>query len=112
MSQAPFARVASVVEVPDGEIRGYELEAGHVAIAHLEQEVFAFADECPEDGCALSDGELDEAADAVVCPCDGSAFDLRTGEPVGGPAVDRLTTYQVRVSEGWIEIGPEIGGRG
>jgi 3-phenylpropionate/trans-cinnamate dioxygenase ferredoxin subunit len=112
VNDRPFVRVAGVVEVPDGEIRGYDLSAVRVAIAHVEQEVFAFADECPDDGCALSEGVLDEDADAVVCPCDGSAFDLRTGEPVSGPAVDRIAVYRVRLSEDWIEVGPEIGGGG
>jgi 3-phenylpropionate/trans-cinnamate dioxygenase ferredoxin component len=112
VNDAAFVRVAAIVEVPEGEIRGYELPVGHVAVAHLEQELFAFADECPGDGCALSDGDLDEIADAVMCPCDGTAFDLRTGEPVSGPSPDRVALYRVRISEEWIEVGPEIGGRG
>ena len=112
MSDPAFVRVAAIVEVPEGEIRGYELAARHIAVVHLEQDVFAFADECPGDGCALSDGDLDELADAVVCPCDGTAFDLRTGEPVAGPTADRVARYHVRVSEDWIEIGSEIGGPG
>lgn len=112
MTGIAFVRAAAVVEVPEGEIRGYELPVGHVAVARLEHELFAFADECPGDGCALSDGELDELADAVVCPCDGTAFDLRTGEPMSGPTVDRLPLYQVRVAEDWIEVGREIGGTG
>jgi nitrite reductase/ring-hydroxylating ferredoxin subunit len=90
VNDVAFVRIAAVVEVPEGEIRG----------------------ECPGDGCSLSDGELDELADAVVCPCDGTAFDLRTGEPVTGPTGDRVTLYQVRVVEDWIEVGPEIGGSG
>ena len=112
MNGVAYVRIASIVEVPDGEIRGYELAAGHVAVAHLEQELFAFGDECPGDGCALSDGELDDLADAVVCPCDGTSFDLRTGEPVSGPTPDRVPLYHVRVSDDWIEIGPQIGGTG
>jgi 3-phenylpropionate/trans-cinnamate dioxygenase ferredoxin subunit len=112
VSEASFVRVGAIVEVPDGEIRGYEVPGGHVAVARLERELFAFADECPGDGCPLSDGELDGIADAIVCPCDGTAFDLRTGEPMAGPTADRLPLYLVRVSEDWIEIGPEIGGTG
>jgi 3-phenylpropionate/trans-cinnamate dioxygenase ferredoxin subunit len=112
VNDVAFVRIAAVVEVPEGEIRGYDLPTGHVAVARLEHELFAFADECPGDGCSLSDGELDELADAVVCPCDGTAFDLQTGEPVTGPTGDRVTLYQVRVVEDWIEVGPEIGGSG
>jgi 3-phenylpropionate/trans-cinnamate dioxygenase ferredoxin subunit len=42
----------------------------------------------------------------VICQGDGSEFDLRTGEPLEGPAVDRVPIFAVRVVDGWIEIGP------
>jgi 3-phenylpropionate/trans-cinnamate dioxygenase ferredoxin component len=107
-----FARVASAVEIPEGELRGYELPLGRVALGRVEQEVFALTDECPSDGCSLSEGTLDEVNEAVICPCDASAFDVRTGEPVDGPAVDPVAVLRVRVEDGWVEVGPEIGGRG
>jgi 3-phenylpropionate/trans-cinnamate dioxygenase ferredoxin subunit len=107
-----FARIAALAEVPDGELRAYDLPAGRVAVGHIENELFAFADECTHEGCSLSEGELDEEADTVVCPCHGSAFDLRSGEPVEGPAEDPVPVYQVRVLDGWIEVGPQIGGEG
>lgn len=107
-----FVRVASAVEIPEGELRAYELPDGRVAVGRFEHEVFALADECPGDGCWLSEGSLDEANEAVVCPCDASAFDIRTGEPVGGPAVDPVAVRRVRASDGWIEVGPTIGGSG
>lgn len=105
-----FVRVASLAEVPDGELRAYDLTVGRVTIAHLENEVFAFGDECTHEGCSLAEGELDEMADTVVCPCHGSAFDVRNGEPVKGPAEDPLPVYPVRVTDdGWIELRP-VGG--
>jgi 3-phenylpropionate/trans-cinnamate dioxygenase ferredoxin component len=107
-----FVRVASAVEIPEAELRGYELPDGRVAVGRVEQEVFALGDECPGDGCSLSEGSIDEVNEAVVCPCDSSAFDVRTGEPVDGPAVDPVPVRRVRVEDGWVEVGPEIGGRG
>jgi nitrite reductase/ring-hydroxylating ferredoxin subunit len=113
VSDAPgFVRVASAVEIPEGELRGYELDDGPVVVGRIEQAVFALLDECPADGCVLSDGALDEVAETVVCPCDTSAFDVRSGEPVDGPAVDRVPVRRVRVQDGWVEVGPEIGGDG
>ena len=97
-----FIRVAALAEVPDGELRAYELPAGRVAVAHMENEVFAFGDECTHAGCSLSEGELDEDEDTVVCPCHGSAFDVRTGEPLRGPAVDPVPLYHARLED---EIG-------
>jgi 3-phenylpropionate/trans-cinnamate dioxygenase ferredoxin component len=107
-----FTRVGALAEVPEGELRSYELPACRVAIAHLENDVFALGDECTHEGCSLAEGELDDAADTIVCPCHGSAFDLRNGEPVEGPAEDPVPVFVVRVVDGWIEVGPQAGGEG
>lgn len=107
---ADYIRVASLAEVPEGELRGFELATGRIAVAHVENELFALGDECTHEGCLLSDGEIDESADTVVCACHGSAFDLRTGEPVEGPAQDPVPTFPVRLVEGWIELVPIAAG--
>jgi 3-phenylpropionate/trans-cinnamate dioxygenase ferredoxin component len=110
--QTSFLRIASLAEVPDGELRSYDAPAGRVVVAHVEQELFALADECPGDGGSLGEGELGAQEDSVICRGDGSEFDLRTGEPLDGPAVDPVRTFAVRVDDGWIEIGPPAeGGR-
>ena len=81
-----FVRIASLAEVPDGEMRAYDLVAGRIALAHVENELFAFGDECTHEGCSLAEGALGAQEDTVVCPCHESEFDLATGEPVKGPA--------------------------
>jgi 3-phenylpropionate/trans-cinnamate dioxygenase ferredoxin subunit len=101
-----YERVASLAEVPEGELRAYDLPGGRVALVHVEQELFAITDECPHDLASLADGELGSDEDSVICPGDGSEFDLRTGEPLEGPAVDPVTVFPVRERDGWIEIGP------
>lgn len=108
--QGGFVRIASLAEVPEGELRSYGSPAGRVAIVHVEQELFAIADECPADGASLAEGELGRSEDSVICPDDGSEFDVRSGEPLEGPAVDRLPVYAVRLIDGWIEIGPRTEG--
>jgi nitrite reductase/ring-hydroxylating ferredoxin subunit len=105
-----FQRIASLAEVPEGELRAFDLPAGRVAIAHVEQELFAIADECPQDQASLADGELGRDEDSVICPSDGSEFDLRSGEPVGGRAMDPVRVFLVRERDGWIEIGPPAEG--
>lgn len=100
-----FQTIASLAEVPEGELRAFDLPQGRVAIVRVEQEVFAFGDECTHEGCSLAEGELGEQEESVICPCHGSEFDLRTGEPLEGPATDPVPVYAVREREGWIEIG-------
>lgn len=100
-----FVRVASIAEVPEGEMRAFELPVGRVAIVHIENELFAFADECTHMGCSLAEGTLGGNEESVVCPCHGSEFDLRTGEPIEGPATDAVARYAVRLTDEWVELG-------
>jgi 3-phenylpropionate/trans-cinnamate dioxygenase ferredoxin subunit len=99
-----FIRVAAFAEVPDGEVRAYDTPAGRVAVAHVENRLFAFGDECTHAGCSLAEGELDDRQATLTCPCHGSAFDVETGEPVEGPAVDPVPVFLVRVEDAWIEV--------
>jgi 3-phenylpropionate/trans-cinnamate dioxygenase ferredoxin subunit len=99
-----FIRVASLAEIPDGEVRAFETPAGRVAVAQVENQLFAFGDECTHAGCSLSEGTLDDRSATVECPCHGSVFDVETGEPVEGPAVDPVPTYSVQTDGGWVEV--------
>jgi 3-phenylpropionate/trans-cinnamate dioxygenase ferredoxin subunit len=107
-----YQRIASLAEVPEGELRAFDLAGAHVAVVHVEQELFAIADECPSDLSSLAEGELGRDEDSVICPGDGSEFDLRTGEPLEGPAVDPIAVFPVRERDGWIEIRYEAEGSG
>ena len=104
-----FVRVGSLAEVPEGELRPYEVPTGRVAVAHDESRIFAFADECTYGGCSLSEGSFDDRLARVTCSRDDSVFDAETGEPLDGPARDPLAIYLARVVEGWIEIATAPG---
>ena len=43
-----FIRVGSIAEIPEGEIRAFDLPAGRVAVVHVEARLFAFADPVAE----------------------------------------------------------------
>lgn len=103
-----YLRVASVAEVPEGAVRAFEAPWGRVAVARVDDDVFAFADACTHASCSLAEGELTGAEDAVTCPCHGSVFDLRSGEPLDGPATDPVAIHAARVRDGWIEVGPPL----
>ena len=104
-----FIRVGTLAEVPEAEMRAYDVPTGRVAITHIEYRLFAFGDGCTHAGCSLSEGKLDEHAATVKCPCHDSVFDIETGEPIEGPAQDPLPVYAVREVDGWIEIASEPG---
>ncbi len=105
-----FVRVGALAEIPDGELRAFETPAGRVAVAHVENRLFAFGDDCTHAGCSLADGELDDREESVKCPCHGSVFDVASGEPTEGPAADPVPVFRVRTVDGWVEVLPESGG--
>jgi 3-phenylpropionate/trans-cinnamate dioxygenase ferredoxin subunit len=99
-----FIRVASLAEIPDGEVRAFDTPTGRVAVAQVENRLFAFGDECTHAGCSLGEGTLDDRRATVECACHGSVFDVETGEPVEGPAVDPVPVYPVQTDGGWVEV--------
>jgi len=106
-----FIRVGVLAEIPEGEVRAYELPGTHVAVVHIEGDVRALGDECTHEGCSLSEGEVDENEELLVCPCHGSAFDVTSGEPMRGPAVDPVQVFPARLRDGWVEVAPEVADR-
>jgi 3-phenylpropionate/trans-cinnamate dioxygenase ferredoxin subunit len=101
----PF-RVGALGEIPEGEMRAYDVPSGRVAVVHDEHRLFAFADECPFGGCALSEGTFDDRSAQVTCAGCESEFDVETGEPLSGPARDPLKIHSAREIDGWVEVSP------
>ena len=93
-----FIRVGSIAEIPEGEIRAFDLPAGRVAVVHVEARLFAFADECTHAGCALSEGSSTTESRPRV-ECNGSVFDVETGErskdSTGSVAVHQARWWKV-----------------
>jgi 3-phenylpropionate/trans-cinnamate dioxygenase ferredoxin subunit len=102
-----FVRVGALGEIPEGEVRAYELASGRVAVVHVEARLYAFADECTNAGCALSEGMFDDREATIECAEDSSVFDVETGEPVGGPARDPLPIHAARLVDGWVEVAED-----
>ena len=96
--------VGTLAEIPEGEVRAFDLPAGRVAVAHDEHRLFAFAETCTGAGCALSEGSFDDRSAQLTCDGCESVFDLETGEPIDGPARDPLPLFSAREVDGWLEI--------
>lgn len=90
----------------EGTVLGIEVEGRRVALARVDGEVYAFADNCSHRDFPLSVGEVDAASCTVTCEWHGAAFNLRTGEPTCPPAFKPIPVYAVRVDadEVWVEL--------
>jgi 3-phenylpropionate/trans-cinnamate dioxygenase ferredoxin component len=102
-----FVRVGAMGEIPEGEARAYDTPAGRIAVTHDEAHLYAFGDGCTHQGCSLAEGEFDDRRATITCASDGSVFDVETGEPIEGPAIDPVPVFHARLVEGWIEVATE-----
>ena len=87
-------------DVPVGGTLRVELEAesGTVEVALVRDDdgvLHAISDICSHGAVSLSDGEVEGCT--VECWLHGSTFDLRTGKPLGPPAITPVPVYPVTV---------------
>ncbi len=85
-------------DVPVGGTLRVELdgEAGLVEVALVRDddgELHAISDICSHGAVSLSDGEVEGCT--IECWLHGSRFDLRSGKPLGPPAVTPVPVYPV-----------------
>lgn len=107
MSADEFVKVAETGELVPGRLKLADVRGTRVAIANVDGSFYAFSDECTHDGGPLSDGDLD--GEVVTCPWHFSRFNVRTGEIVESPAEEVVETYEVKVEDGAVYVGPPRG---
>jgi nitrite reductase/ring-hydroxylating ferredoxin subunit len=98
-----MAKVHKVTDVQPGQIISTEVDGVLVALANVNGTFHAVADDCSHGGCALSQGDLWETI--INCPCHGGQFDLITGDVVGGPPLEPVRVFPVKVSGDEVIIG-------
>jgi 3-phenylpropionate/trans-cinnamate dioxygenase ferredoxin component len=106
MTGAPdgWTKVASVKDVPPGEILGAMIGTDPVVLANIDGEILAASDVCTHEYVLLHDGWLE--GDLIECPQHGSQFDLRTGKACSLPATQPLPVYEVRVEGDDVYVRP------
>ena len=91
-------KAAALSELPaEGAVLGVEAGGLRIALARVEDEVYAFADNCSHRDFPLSVGEVDAESCTVTCEWHGAAFDIRTGEATCGPAFRPIAVFRARV---------------
>ena len=98
-----YVPVGSAADVPEGEMRVYQVGGEDVAVANVDGAFYAFGDTCTHQACSLAEGDLDETT--VTCVCHGSEFDVTTGEVLAGPAIEPVPSFDAVVEDGQLRIG-------
>lgn len=92
-----FVRVATLDQVPFGGSLKVTVGNRPVAVVNCDEGVFAISDLCSHADVSLSEGEVLDCT--IECWLHGSQFSLRTGAPLGPPAITPVPTYEVRLIE-------------
>jgi 3-phenylpropionate/trans-cinnamate dioxygenase ferredoxin component len=101
-----WIRVAALPELSEGAVLGVEAGGRRIAVARIEDAVYAFDDSCTHREFPLSVGEVDADACTITCEWHGASFDLRTGTPTCLPATRPIAVHETRVDgDGvWVSI--------
>lgn len=86
----------------DGQLREVSAGARRVGLARCCGRWIAFDPWCTHAQCPLTDGTLEGTS--VRCACHGALFDLETGVPLAGPALDPIRLFPTRVVDGRLEV--------
>jgi nitrite reductase/ring-hydroxylating ferredoxin subunit len=96
------ASVAKTGDIPEGEMRAYQVGGEDVTIANVDGSFYAINDVCTHAMCSLAEGDLE--ATTVTCACHGSEFDVTSGDVLGGPATEPVDSYEVTVEGDDIQV--------
>ena len=94
-------------ELANGEPTRVDVGETPVLLLRHGDHFHAIHDRCSHRGCSLADGELEK--ETITCACHGSKFSLRDGSVLGGPATAGQPAFEVRESDGRIEVKLAVG---
>jgi len=97
--------VCRIDDVPEGEVRRYEVAGQEIAVVNLGEDGFrAVGDICSHAHSHLHEGEVDADFATIECPKHGSTFDLDTGKPRSLPATMPVPMYNVKVEGDEVKV--------
>jgi 3-phenylpropionate/trans-cinnamate dioxygenase ferredoxin subunit len=93
-----LVRICAIGDVPEGEVRRFELDHRPYAVVNLGEPGFRVVDAiCSHAHFFLDEGDIDVDEETIECPKHGSTFDLATGRPRSLPATQPVEAFAVTV---------------
>ncbi len=100
---ADWTGAGMAADLPAGTPTRVMVDETPVLLLRRGESVYALHDRCSHRGCSLSaQGEIQ--GDTITCQCHGSQFRLRDGALRRGPATTDQPAYEVRRSDGRVEV--------
>ncbi len=97
MEEGQFVRLASVSEVEEGKMVGYEYEGRKVLLARRDGRIYAMRNICAHRAVLLTLRNMSKLEEySVRCWAHNYTFDLRTGQGILDPDL-KIPVYEVRV---------------
>jgi len=88
-------------EIPEGEMRQFELDGGYLLLCHAGSEIHAVDGTCPHRGAQLVQGQLEGTS--VTCPWHDWEFNVQSGCGITNPN-SHLKKFEVSVREGIVYL--------
>ena len=102
--------VADTDQLEEGDMMVVNLGGEPICVVRLsDDEAVAVHNTCTHQQQPLNEGYLQED-DTLICPAHNSRFDLRTGEPIGVPAVSPIPVYACKIEDGaiWVDMEQQL----
>ena len=99
----PWTDACALDDIEEEDLIRFETGGRVYAIYRLPgDEVFCTDGLCTHEQVDLSDGLVMDGI--IECPRHNGRFDIKTGEPKGGPVCVRLATYPARIENGRVMV--------
>ncbi len=97
-----YVFAAKLSELPEESATLVAISGRPILVCKSEGEVFAVENQCSHQSEPLDRGHVRKCT--IVCPWHGARFSLKTGAPMGGPAMTSVRTYSTRIIGDNVEV--------
>lgn len=103
---ADYQPVAKRDELDHGDMKQVVVFGDLVGLYRVGDDFYAIDDVCTHEEAYLTEGEFDPDILEVECPLHGSHFNVESGEVRILPATRPVGTYEVKIEDGLVLVGP------
>lgn len=97
-----YVDVCAVSDIPNGRHRAFAVQGRSILIFRMGADYHAIENRCTHLDFPLEGGR--QIGCEIICRQHGARFDIRTGRALGGPAVDPVPHFAIRLADGRIAV--------